>query len=147
MNTLIIVVDLGHFKVYRVSKKILESPRIDNLKSYDNIEAHTRLGEKLSDDAGRFGLIGGKKGVKGYGEPHNMKLEAKKKQIKNITDDINILIKKKKCNEWYLAAGKSINKQILDNLDQSVRAKLKKNIISDLTKKHKTDLLSLFKIE
>ena len=147
MNTLIIVVDLGHFKVYRISKNILESPKITNVKDYDNIEAHTRFGEKLSDDAGRFGLIGGKKGVKGYGEPHNMKLEAKKKQIKNITDDINILIKKNKCIEWYLAAGKSINKQILDNLDQSVRAKLKKNIISDLTKKHKTDLLSLFKIE
>jgi len=147
MNTLIIVVDLGHFKVYRVSKKILESPRIDNLKSYDNIEAHTRLGEKLSDDAGRFGLIGGKKGVKGYGEPHNMKLEAKKKLLKNIADDINTLIMKNKCDEWCLAAGKSINKQILDNLDQSVRAKLKMNIKSDLTKKHKTDLLSCFKIK
>jgi hypothetical protein len=147
MNKLIIVVDLGHFKVYRVSKNILESPRIDILRSYDNLEAHTRLGEKLSDDAGSFGLMGGKKGVKGYGEPHNIKLEAKKKQIKNITDDINNLIKKNKCNEWYLAAGKSLNNQIIDNIDPSVRAKLKMNIISDLTKKHKTELLSLFKID
>lgn len=147
MNTLIIVVDLGHFKAYRVSKKILESPRIDNLKSYDNIEAHTRFGEKFSDDAGSFGLIGGKKGVKGYGEPHNTKLEAKKKLVKNITNDINTLIMKNKCDEWCLAAGKSINKQILDNLDKSVSAKLKMNIKSDLTKKHKTELLSCFKIK
>jgi hypothetical protein len=146
MNKLIIVVDLGHFKVYRVSKNILESPRIDNVKTYDNIEAHARLGEKLSDDAGRFGLLGGKKGVKGYGEPHNIKLEAKKKQIKNIANDINDLIKKRKCNEWCLAAGKNINKQILDNLAPSVRAKLIINIISDLTKKHKSELLSCFKL-
>ena len=146
MNILIVVVDLGHFKVYRVTKKILESPRIEHLKSYDNIEAHTRFGEKLSDDAGRFGLIGGKKGVKGYGEPHNIKLESKKKLIKNISDDINKLINTKKCDKWYLAAGKSINKQVIENLDPSVREKLDKNILSDLTKKHKTDLLSFFKI-
>ena len=146
MNKLIIVVDLGHFKAYRVSKNILESPRIENLKSYDSIEAHGRMGEKLSDNAGSFGLLGGKKGVKGYGEPHNIKLEAKKKLIKNIVGDINSLIKKKKCNEWYLAAGKSLNKQIVDNLDPSVRTKLKKNILSDLTKKHKSELLTCFKI-
>jgi hypothetical protein len=147
MNTLIIVVDLGHFKVYRVSKDSFESPRIELLKSYDTIEAHGKLSEKLSDGAGRFGLLGGKTGVKGYGEAHNIKLEAKKKLIKNIADDINTLIKKKKCNEWYLAAGKSLNNQILGNLDPSVRAKIKMNIISDLTKKHKTALLSCFKIE
>ena len=146
MSKLIFVVDLGHFKVYSVSKKILESYRIESIKSYDNIQGHSRLGEKLSDDAGRFGLIGGKKGVKGYGEPHNIKLEAKKKQIKLIADDITSVIKKNKCNEWYLAAGKGINKQVIKNLDPSVMAKLKKNIVSDLTKKHKTDILSSFKI-
>ena len=146
MNRLIVVVDLGHFKVYSVSKKILESPKIEHVKSYDNLEAHSRFGEKLSDDAGRFGLSGGKKGVVGYGEPHNIKLEAKKKQIRHIADEINNLIRKKKCDEWYFAAGKSINKQIMDSLDSSVVEKLKKNVVSDLTKKHKTELLTFFKI-
>lgn len=146
MKKLIIVVDLGHFKVYSFSKKPLESTRIELLKSYDTIEGHGRLGEKLSDEAGRFGQLGGKKGMKGYGEPHNIKLEIRKKLIKHIADDIDNLIKNEQCNEWYFAAGKNVNKQILESINPSVKKKLKKNLLSDLTKEHKTELLSRFKI-
>ena len=119
MNKLICVVDLGHFKVYRVSKESFESPRIELLKSYDTIEGHGRLSEKLTDSAGRFGMMGGKKGIKGYGEAHNIQLDARKKAIRNIAKDITSLIKKEKCNEWYLAAGKSINNQLIEHIDQS----------------------------
>lgn len=145
MTELIIVVDLGHFKVYKISRNIMESTRIEHLRSYDNVDVHGRLGDKLSDSAGSFGLIGGRKGVKGSGEPHKMKLEIKKKLIKNIADDINKLIKKK-CNTWHFAANKNFNRTIIENLDPSVRAKLGKNILSDLTKKHKSELLECFEI-
>jgi hypothetical protein len=146
MNKILVVVDLGHFKAYRVSKSHAESPKIELLKSFDTIEAHGRLREKLSDEAGRFGLSGGKGGIMGYGEAHNMELEIRKKLIRQISEEINTLIRKERCSEWCLAAGKSINRQILENLDASVMGKLAKNIVSDLTKKHKTELLNYFKI-
>lgn len=146
MKKLLIVVDLGHFKVYRVTKNPDESPKIELSKSYDTLEAHGALREKLSDEAGRFGLIGGKNGLKGYGEAHNIKLEVRKKLIRQIASDINGIVKKYRGEEWCLAAGKGINKQILQGLDSSVKAKLHKNIVSDLTKKHKSDLLGFFKI-
>jgi hypothetical protein len=141
MKKMLIVVDLGHFKAYRVSKSPVESAKIELSKSFDTLEAHGRLREKLSDEAGRFGLKGGKGGIMGYGEAHNMELEIRKKLIRQISEEINNLIRKERCNEWYLAAGKSINRQILENLDAAVMGKLVKNIVSDLTKKHKTELL------
>ena len=75
-----------------------------------------------------------------------MKLETRRKLINLISNDINHLIKNERCDEWHFAAGRSINKQILGNLDPVVKKRLKKNIFSDLTKKHKTDLLGLFEI-
>lgn len=144
MKKIIIVVDLGHFKAYKVSKDPLESAKIELIKSYDTLEAHGRLGEKLSDGPGKFGNSGGKRGIKGYGELHNLESEIKKKLIKLITKDINSLIKKEECKQWHLAAGKSINRQIIDNLEREVSAKLKKNITADLTKARKSKLLSFF---
>lgn len=145
MKKIIIVADLGHFKAYEVSKNPLESPRIELKRSYDIIGAHGRMREKLSDEAGRFAMKGGKKGLKGYGEPHNIELENRKKLIKQIASDINELIKNEKPSEWHLAASKSINNQILDNLEPAIKELLGKNIMADLTKKHKSELLDYFK--
>jgi hypothetical protein len=44
-----------------VSKNPLESPKIELLKSYDAVAGHGKFGDKLTDDAGRFGFNGGKK--------------------------------------------------------------------------------------
>ena len=146
MNKIIIAVDLGHFKAYKVTKKELESPKIQLIESYDSLENHGKLSDKLSDKAGRDGMKGGKNGAaKGYGEPHNMELEMEKKAIRLIAKDINTIIKKEGSPKWYLAASKMINSQILDNLETSVKAKLDKNITSDLTKTDKSDIMKYFK--
>jgi hypothetical protein len=146
MEKIIVVVDLGHFKAYKVTKEPLESTRTKLIKSYDAIDAHGKLSEKLSDNAGRFGIGKGKNGAaKGYGEPHNLHLEIEKKLIKTIAQDINELIKKEKLPQWYLAAVRKINKQVVELLNAAVRAKLEKNITADLTKTHKSEILGFFK--
>jgi len=145
MDKVIIAVDLGHFKAYKVTKQEHESTKIQLIESYDSIEAHGKLSDKLSDTAGRFGVGGGKNGAaKGYGEPHNIELEMEKKAAKLISNDINAIIKKEGVTKWYLAASKMINSQILDNLDADVKAKLDKNIMSNLTKTDKTDIMKHF---
>lgn len=142
---IIILADLGHFKAYKVTQNPLESPRISLIKSYDSLEGHSKLGEKLSDSAGRFIGGGGKKEVaKGYGEPHNLELEIQKKLVKMIAKDITTLITKEDCNKWYLAAGKKINRQIIDNLKPEIRSRLDKNITANLTKIAKSEILSYF---
>jgi hypothetical protein len=146
MDKVIIAVDLGHFKAYKVTKQEHESPKIQLIESYDSIEAHGKLSDKLSDTSGRFGMGGGKNGAaKGYGEPHNIELEMEKKAAKLISNDINAIIKKEGSPKWYLAASKMINSQILDYLETDVKAKLDKNIMSNLTKTDKSDIMKHFK--
>ncbi len=145
MDKVIIAVDLGHFKAYKVTKQEHESPKIQLIESYDSIEAHGKLSDKLSDTSGRFAMGGGKNGAaKGYGEPHNIELEMEKKAAKLISNDINAIIKKEGSPKWYLAASKMINSQILDNLEAGVKAKLDKNIMSNLTKTDKSDIMKHF---
>lgn len=144
MNEIIVVADLGHFKAYRVSRAPLESARIEMLKSYDAVAAHGRLGEKLSDKAGRFGAKGGKNGIKGYGEPHNIEQENKRRLVKQIAENISMIVKEGKFKKWHLAASGNINNQIIGNLDPSVKSGLDKNILSDLTKVRKSDILDYF---
>ncbi|MBI5074003.1 MAG: host attachment protein [Nitrospirae bacterium] len=145
MNKVIIAVDLGHFKAYKVTKQDHESPKIQLIESYDSIEAHGKLSDKLSDTSGRFAMGGGKNGAaKGYGEPHNIELEMEKKAAKLISNDINAIIKKEGSPRWYLAASKMINSQILDHLDAAVKAKLDKNIMFNLTKTDKSDIMKHF---
>lgn len=142
---IIITVDLGHFKAYRVTKGLAESPKVELIESYDSIEGQGKLGEKLSDSSGRFPSGGGKgKVAQGYGEPHNLKADIKKKLLKVIVSDINALIKKEDCGKWYLAAGEKINNEIIKKLDPKVSAKLNKNITADLTKIPKSKILSYF---
>lgn len=147
MEKVIITVDLGHFRAYKFSKEPLaQSPRIHLIESYDSLDAHGRMSEKVTDTAGRFGTGGGKNGsAKGYGEPHNLTSEIEKKAIKLIARDIGSIIEKHGGPKWYLAAEKKINKQILDSLDPQVRAKLEKNLAVNLTKTAKSELLTHFK--
>jgi len=48
-KTIIVVTDLGHFKAYRITQEQMESPRVTMIESYDSIEGHGKLVDKLSD--------------------------------------------------------------------------------------------------
>ena len=146
MDKILIFADLGHFKAYKVSKAPMESVRVTLIDSYDTIEGHGRLGEKLSDSAGRFRRAEGIKGsAKGYGEPHNLELETEKRLVKLIAKGIDNLIEKEDFKEWDLAAPARINRQITDNLAPDIKARLGKSITADLTKVDKSEILSHFK--
>jgi len=145
-KTIIITADLGHFKAYRVTKDPPDiSPRVTLIESYDSIEGHGKLGDKLSDAGGRFRRSGGKDEVsKGSGERHNIELEIEKKLSKMIAKDIDALIEREDCDKWYLASGKKINRQIIDNLKPEVKDRLVKNITANLTGVGKSEILSHF---
>jgi hypothetical protein len=146
MKEIIVVTDLGHFKAYGVSKNPYESPRLELLESLDIPDAHGKFMDKFTDAEGRFEerSRGTTVIATGTGEPHNVELEIKKKVIKRIANNINTLIAKDGCSRWYLAAAEKINNQIVENLDPSIKAKLRKNIKADLTKTAKSSILGYF---
>jgi len=124
----------------------MESPKVTMIESYDSIEGHGKLTDKLSDMAGRFGRGGGKdEAGMSSGERHNMELETEKRLIKMIVKNIDALITGEKCGTWHLAAAKKINRQVIDKLKPEVKAKLEKNITADLTKIDKSEIMNYFK--
>jgi len=146
MSEIIIVTDAGYFEAYEVIEEIMESPRLEMIKKFANVDARTKFSEKVTDQPGRFGRDqGGGNVVKSYGEPHNLEQEIEKNVIKTIVEEINKIISKHKPKKWYLAAEKTINNRIVEQLDDKIRDSLAKNVKADLTKKGKKELLSYFK--
>ena len=146
ISTIIIAVDLGHFKAYRVTKDPLDtSPRVTLIESYDSIEGHGKLGEKFSGAAGKFRRSGEKEETaNGVGERHNIELEMEKRLSKMIAKDIDALIESEKCAKWYFASGEKINRQIIENLKPEAKERLSKNIAANLTRVDKSEILSHF---
>jgi hypothetical protein len=145
MDKVIVVVDLGHFKAYKVSENPNESARLDLLESYDILDTHGKFINKFTDAEGSFERGEGKGGIAtGSGEPHHLEIEIEKKVIRLIASDIRTLVEKEGCSKWHLAAGERINNQIVENLEPSIKAKLDKNIKADLTKTEKSKILGYF---
>lgn len=148
MDKIIIAVDLGHFRAYRAKEEPLGKGKIELIESYDSIEAHGKLLEKLTDQAGRFKMTGRRNGatkVKGYGEPHHMRLEVEKKLTRLIAKDINALLSREvNYDRWFFAAPEEISSRILENISPELKNRLDKNIMGNLTKFKKIDILKHF---
>ena len=148
MDKLIVAVDLGHFRAFRVREEPVGRGKIELVESYDSVEAHGKLLDKITDQAGRFRLSGGRNGMsnaKGYGEPHNLKIEMDKRLIKLIASDINtVLGREDNYDEWHFAAPDEINGRIIEAVDPKFMKSLGRNITANLTKAKKLDVLKRF---
>jgi hypothetical protein len=154
-GSIIVIGDVGQLKAYRVSNvkgvdrfesmqvshtqkrgTPKESTVMELIADYDYLESHGRISEKMSDKTGKLG--------NSSGEPHNMKLEQKKRALKDIGKDIGTLIVKESPAKWYLAFAKDSLNQLTEMLDPQVRNTLKKSIGSNLTKMDKNKILPYF---
>jgi hypothetical protein len=143
-NTLIVVTDLGAFKAYRLEKTHPQgTPRLEPLEEFFNQEAHSKLTEKLTDSAGRNRSPASRMATT-MGEQHNLKLELRKRLVKQLAGKLNALLRPDDFDHCFFAASKEINHQILAELPDRVRAKIVKNIQADLTKAGRSDLLKHF---
>lgn len=147
-NTLVVVMDLGCFKAYRIENSELNrTPRLALVEHYTNAGAHERLVDKVSDSSGRFGrgsVKSNSSGAMADGERHNIELEQRKRLVRALAKRLNSLARPKEIERCLLAASKEINHQLLDELDSDVRAKIQKNLSADLTKIETTEILSHF---
>jgi hypothetical protein len=143
-STIIITADLGHFRAYRVSRTPLGSAKLSLIEGYDSLEGHGKLGDKLSDQAGRFSRKDGLSKSKGYGEPHNIELEMEKRMIKLIARDIDTIIAKGPCDVWYFAAPAEINGRIVEQIRRDVKSRMGKSITVNLTGTKKSDIMGYF---
>src|SRR2546422_4417713 len=138
---LLIVTDLGSFKAYAVDNSRLHSrARLELIEHFNPEQPHRKMTDKLSDLSGRYRAAVGK-GSTSIGERHNIKLEERKRLIRQLARRLNVLMSDGEVGSCYLAASKGIDRQILGALAPGAQAKIKKNLPVDLMKTSKEKLL------
>jgi hypothetical protein len=146
-NTLVVVTDLGSLKAYRLdNSRLLREPRLELIREFNFLEAHAKLGDKVTDQGGRFPrtMGGGQNGAMSDGERHNIALERRKRLVRQLAQSLEEMLKDKEVEICYLAASREINHQLVDELSPEIRKKIEKNIPADLTKIEKSLLLGHF---
>jgi len=98
----------------------------------------------VTDQAGRYhnGMHG--KMATPWGEPHNLELEERKRRVRLVAHELDTILRDGNVDGCWLAASKEINHQVLAELGPHSRAKILKNIPSDLTRTDKSQLLGHF---
>lgn len=146
-NTLVMVVDLGCLKAFKLDNGVGRTPRLELIEQFDNPAAHNRLVERVTDLAGRFPRGAAKPAhgnVMSDGERHNIELEQRKRFVRELARRVNSLARKEDVERCLLAASREINHQLIDELEPRVRAKIEKNLSADLTKLERADILGRF---
>jgi hypothetical protein len=145
-KTLVVVTDLGSLKAYQLEKsRLYREPRLEMIQELNLLDAHAKLGEKVTDQSGRFPRGGGAhNGAMSDGERHNIDLEKRKRLVRQLAQSLEGMLNKPEVESCYLAASREINHQLVDELSPEARKKIEKNIPADLTKTDKTALLDHF---
>ncbi len=144
MKKLIAVMDLGCFKVYRVTRDDLaSSDHLELIDRYDPERAHSKFSDRVTDQAGRF-PGNASHGSMSQGENHNSTQEIRRRLLKELTSRLTHLLHQEKCDSWYLSASKEIHPRVLEALDPALRSRLRVDIAADFTKLEGADLLARF---
>ncbi len=147
-NTLVVVMDLGCFKAYRLKNHHPnQTPRLALVDEFNNADAHGKLVDKVTDSAGRFPRRTGAQhttGAMSDGERHNIELESRKRLVRQLAQRLNTLARSKEVERCLLAASREINHQLMEELEPPVRAKIEKNVQADLTKLEQAEILRHF---
>lgn len=139
-SKLIIVTDMQRFKLFSLKKDPMGRESVELVENMDNLEAHERLSEKVSDRQGNFQGVG----ASGSGEDHNLSLEEERRRLKEISEQISDALQRHEHTSWYFSAPKAINNKIVELLSPSHKASMEINLHLDLTKIHDDELLSHF---
>lgn len=145
-SKLIIIADLQRFKLFTSKKDPMGRESLELLQSIDSLESHQQLNEKVSDQQGNFQGVSssGSINASGSGEDHNIGLEEERRRLKEIAQQISDTLHEHPHTDWYFAAPKAINNQIVELLDPAIQKSMTVNLHADLTKIPTDQLLEHF---
>jgi hypothetical protein len=144
---LLVVADLGRLKAYKLQEgRQFSHPRLELVEdSETGVTRH--LSEELTDQAGRFRRSTAHSEAQSAlsdGEQHNIDLERRRRAVKTLAQRISEIMDREKTEEFYLAADKRINQQLLDEMPTANRTKLQKNVPMNLSKLSTEELVKHF---
>jgi hypothetical protein len=153
VGDILILANLGELKVYEANPRDLEAEaglkpthiKLDLINDKNYIDAHKRLHETVTDQAGQF--KGGSQGRGTFtqgsiGEKHSLEQETEEKIIREIAEDITSIVNEKN-TRTFVAMPDMIFKRVLDHVSSQAKEKIFKSIEKDLMKVDKTELPEL----
>ncbi len=146
-TSLIIVTDRGSLKAYKVSETATRGPSLQLVNAFDTTEAHGRLQDKLTDQAGRFAAGTGGNGIhSGTAERTGLDTETDRRICKQLADNIAEVWKRETPGAgWSFAAPASIHSAVVDLLPSEVRGSIVEHVKSDLVRIEPVNLATHFR--
>ena len=145
-TSLVIVADRGSLKAYRVGETPNRGPSLNLVQAFNTTDAHGRLLDKVTDQAGRFPVRDGA-GLQHGASIAETKLENEtdRRIYKQLADEIAKLVKSDGIEGWSFAAPSEFHSAIVDLLPAEVRDRIVEHVKSDLVKVEPARLTSHFR--
>lgn len=144
--SLIVVVDRGSLKAYRVEDTPTRGASLQLVQAFELTDAHGRYDDKLTDQAGRFPVSDGNgRHANSIAERTALETETERRICKQLADRIAEVVKKEATDGWSFAAPAPIHAAISDLLPPPIRNRIVEHVKSDLVKTEPTKLRSHFR--
>lgn len=146
-TSLIVVADRGSLKAYRVNDTPTRGPSLQLVQAFDITDAHGRLVDKVTDQAGRFPVGDGGTGrhMNAIAERQTLTGEYQRRIYRELGERIVEILKREKAEGWSFAAPSEIYSQIADLLPRHVRDQIVEHVKSDLVKIEPAKLVAHFR--
>lgn len=144
----LIVANRGELKVFEAKPRTLEAEaglkesevKLELILDKDYIDAHKKLKDLVTDEAGRFKGDAGTKGAS-IAEEHNLELEIERRILEDIAKDINDLVNKAP-KRVFISINEEYEERVLNSVNS--KEKIAKVLKKDYVKVPKEELLELF---
>ena len=134
-SSLVIVTDRGSLRAYRVNETPTRGPSLHLVQAFNTTDAHGRLIDKVTDQAGRFS-VRDPAGVLRTASIAETKLENEtdRRLYKQLADQIAKVVKTDGVEGWSFAAPAEFHSAIVDLLPNDIRSRIVEHVKSDLVK-------------
>src|ERR1700736_5247870 len=134
-TSLVIVADRGSLKAYRVGETPTRGPSLQLVQAFNITDAHGKLLDRVTDQAGRFPVRDGA-GVQHGASIAETKLENEtdRRIYKQLADQITKVVKTDGVAGWSFAAPAEFHSAIVNLLPNEVRNRIVEHLKSDLVK-------------
>jgi hypothetical protein len=146
-TSLVIVVDRGSLKAYRVNETPTRGPSLQLVQAFNLTDAHGRLIDKVTDQAGRFpvGDAGSGRHMNAIAERTQMEVETDRRIHKQLAERIVEIVKSDGVAGWSFAAPAPCYKAIIDLLPADIRDRIVEHVKSDLVNTEPAKLSAHFR--
>jgi hypothetical protein len=147
-SSLVIVIDRGSLKAYRVNETPTRGPSLQLVQAFNMTDAHGRLIDKVSDLAGRFPVTegaGAHRGPASTAERTQLAMETDRRIQRELANQIAKIVAQNGKDGWSFAAPAEIHTAIVGLLPVDVRQRIVEHVKSDLVKVEPARLTSHFR--